>query len=218
MSRAETMENFKNTGLYAITAEKMSRGRNNVEVVTEMLAAGIQFLQYREKEKSARDMYEECLVLRRLTKAAGASFIVDDFVDLALAVDADGVHIGQTDLPPFAVRQLLGPAKVIGLSTHNFEQLQAANALGDMVDYMGVGPVFSTATKAMTPAVGLDYVRQAAQSSLLPYVAIGGIKEHNITAVAQAGAATAAVVSGIVGADDIRASIAGLRRCFRAEN
>jgi len=217
MSRAQTMENFKNTELYAITAEKMSRGRSNTEVVAQMLAAGIRFLQYREKEKSARDMYEECRVLRQMTRAAGASFIIDDFVDLALAVDADGVHIGQTDLPPAAVRQLVGPTKVIGLSTHNLEQLQAANDLGNLVDYIGVGPVFPTRTKA-TAAVGLDYVRQAAHSSLLPYVAIGGIKEHNIAAVAEAGADTVAVVSGIVGAVDIDASIAALRRCFRAGN
>ncbi len=217
MSRAQTMENFKNTELYAITAEKMSRGRSNTEVVAQMLAAGIRFLQYREKEKSARDMYEECRALRQMTRAAGASFIIDDFVDLALAVDADGVHIGQTDLPPAAVRQLVGPTKVIGLSTHNLEQLQAANDLGNLVDYIGVGPVFPTRTK-VTAAVGLDYVRQAAHSSLLPYVAIGGIKEHNIAAVAEAGADTVAVVSGIVGAVDIDASIAALRRCFRAGN
>lgn len=217
MSRAETMENFKNTEIYAITAEKMSRGRSNAEVVDQMLAAGIRFLQYREKEKSAREMYEECRVLRQMTRSAGAAFIIDDFVDLALAVDADGVHIGQTDLPPAAVRRLVGPAKVIGLSTHNLEQLQAANAMGNLIDYIGVGPVFPTATKA-TAAVGLDYVRQAAHSSLLPYVAIGGIKEHNIGAVAEAGADTVAVVSGIVGAADIDASIATLRRCFRAGN
>lgn len=217
MSRAETMENFKNTEIYAITAEKMSRGRSNAEVVDQMLAAGIRFLQYREKEKSAREMYEECRVLRQMTRSAGAAFIIDDFVDLALAVDADGVHIGQTDLPPAAVRRLVGPAKVIGLSTHNLEQLQAANAMGNLIDYLGVGPVFPTATKA-TAAVGLDYVRQAAHSSLLPYVAIGGIKEHNIGAVAEAGADTVAVVSGIVGAVDIDASIATLRRCFRAGN
>ncbi len=217
MSRAETMENFKNTELYAITAEKMSRGRSNTEVVAQMLAAGIRFLQYREKEKSARDMYEECRVLREMTRAAGASFIIDDFVDLALAVDADGVHIGQMDLPPAAVRQLVGPKKVIGLSTHNLEQLQAANDLANLIDYIGVGPVFPTTTKATAP-VGLDYVRQAAHSSLLPYVAIGGIKEHNIAAVAEAGADTVAVVSGIVGAVDIDASIATLRRCFRAGN
>ena len=217
MSRAETMENFKNTEIYAITAEKMSRGRSNAEVVDQMLAAGIRFLQYREKEKSAREMYEECRVLREMTRSAGAAFIIDDFVDLALAVDADGVHIGQTDLPPAAVRRLVGPAKVIGLSTHNLEQLQAANAMGNLIDYIGVGPVFPTATKA-TAAVGLDYVRQAAHSSLLPYVAIGGIKEHNIGAVAEAGADTVAVVSGIVGAVDIDASIATLRRCFRAGN
>lgn len=217
MSRAETMENFKNTEIYAITAEKMSRGRSNAEVVDQMLAAGIRFLQYREKEKSAREMYEECRVLRQMTRSAGAAFIIDDFVDLALAVDADGVHIGQTDLPPAAVRRLVGPAKVIGLSTHNLEQLQAANAMGNLIDYIGVGPVFPTVTKA-TAAVGLDYVRQAAHSSLLPYVAIGGIKEHNIGAVAEAGADTVAVVSGIVGAVDIDASIATLRRCFRAGN
>ena len=210
MSRERDQENFAATGIYALTAEAMSKGRSNCEVAAAMLAGGVKFLQYREKEKTAREMYEECLQLRRLTRTAGATFIIDDFVDLALAVDADGVHIGQTDLPAAIVRRLLGPDKTIGLSTHAPADLLAANELAGVIDYVGIGPVFSTQTKKNAAAVGLEYVRYAAANSRLPYVAIGGIKEHNIKAVVEAGAATIAVVSGIVAAADITAAIGRL--------
>jgi len=210
LSRERDQENFAVTGIYGLTAETMSRGRSNYEVVAAMLAGGVKFLQYREKAKTAREMYDECLELRRLTQNAGATFLIDDFVDLALAVDADGVHIGQTDLPAAIVRQLLGPDKTIGLSTHGPADLLAANELANVIDYVGVGPVFATQTKKNAAAVGLEYVRYAAGNSRLPYVAIGGIKEHNIGAVAEAGAGTIAVVSGVVGAADIAAAIGRL--------
>lgn len=216
MSRERDQENFAATGIYALTAEAMSKGRSNCEVAAAMLAGGVKFLQYREKEKTAREMYEECLQLRRLTRNAGATFIIDDFVDLALAVDADGVHIGQTDLPAAIVRRLLGPDKTIGLSTHGPADLLAANELAGVIDYVGIGPVFSTQTKKNAAAVGLEYVRYAAANSRLPYVAIGGIKEHNIKAVAEAGAATIAVVSGIVAAVDITAAIGRLNALMQA--
>lgn len=143
------MEHFINNPIYTITAEAMSNGRNNIEVVGKMLEAGIKFIQYREKEKPALERYQECMQLVKMTKEAGAIFIIDDFVDLAMAVNADGVHIGQTDLPPRVVRQLIGEDKILGLSTHEEAQLQKANELGDIIDYIGVGPVYATQTKKM---------------------------------------------------------------------
>lgn len=143
------MEQFINNPIYTITAEAMSNGRDNIEVVGQMLKAGIKFIQYREKTKPALDRYNECLKLRQMTRDNGAIFIIDDFIDLAMAVDADGVHIGQTDLPAQVVRQLIGNDKIIGLSTHSEEQLQKANMLGDIIDYIGVGPVYATQTKKM---------------------------------------------------------------------
>ena len=211
MDRKGAMAIFAASPVYAITAEKLSAGRTDIEVVQAVLAAGVRFVQYREKEKDMRTMYAECRRLRDLTRKCGAVFIIDDFVGLAQAVDADGVHVGQEDLPPEAVRRLLGPDKVIGLSTHNEAQLAAANALAGIIDYIGVGPVFATQTKDKpAPVTGLGYVRYAARQAKLPFVAIGGIKEHNIAEVAAAGASAAAVVSDITGASDIGATIAAL--------
>lgn len=214
--RTEGMRNFKETGIYALTAQELSRGRSNVEVVDALLTAGIRFLQYREKEKKAGEMYEECCKIRAMTQKAGATFIVNDHIDLALAVDADGVHIGQEDLPPDIVRRLIGEDRILGLSTHNAVQLQRAKESG-VVDYIGVGPVFATQTKKdVCAAVGLDYVRYAATDGALPFVAIGGIKECNIAEVAAAGATTIAVVSDIVGAPDIVRKVQSLQQILRA--
>lgn len=201
------MEFFINQPIYTITAESMSNGRDNIEVVGKMLEAGIKFIQYREKTKPALDRYNECLKLREMTKAAGAVFIIDDFVDLAMAVDADGVHVGQTDLPAKVVRQLIGEDKILGLSTHEPAQLDKSNELGDIIDYIGVGPVYATQTKKDAVPVGFSYVEYAAKNAKHPFVAIGGIKEHNICDVAAHGAKTFAIVSEIVGADDIMGKI-----------
>lgn len=210
MNRQEAMECFKSFPIYGITAEAMSAGRSNGEVVEAMLQAGVRFVQYREKEKSGLERYRECLHLRELTRKYGAAFLIDDFVDLALAVDADGVHIGQEDLPPQVVRKLLGPDKVIGWSTHGPEQLQAANALAGVIDYIGTGPVYATQTKKTAVPVGLEYVRYARENSLLPFTAIGGIKEHNLHLVREAGADVVCVVSEITGAENVAAKVRAL--------
>lgn len=209
------MEQFINNPIYTITAEAMSNGRDNIEVVGQMLKAGIKFIQYREKTKPALDRYNECLKLRQMTRDNGAIFIIDDFIDLAMAVDADGVHIGQTDLPAQIVRQLIGNDKIIGLSTHSEEQLQKANMLGDIIDYIGVGPVYATQTKKNAVPVGFSYVEYATKNSKHPFVAIGGIKEHNICDVAAHGAKTFAIVSEIVGADDIVGKINSIKNTLQ---
>jgi thiamine-phosphate pyrophosphorylase len=213
--RKGAMDNFVTTGIYALTAEELSKGRRNIDVVDELIKAGITFLQYREKDKKAKEMYEECLVIREKTRAAGVTFIVNDHIDLAIAVKADGVHVGQEDLPPQIVRKLIGNDMLLGLSTHSPEQVRLAE-LCSVVDYIGVGPVFATKTKKdVCAAVGLEFVRYVATNSNLPFVAIGGIKEHNIAKVASAGAKTIAVVSDIVGADDIKAKVHSLRKCMK---
>lgn len=215
MNRKEAMEKFHATAVYGITAEALSAGRDNLTVVEAMLQGGIRFVQYREKEKNARARYEECLALRKLTQRYEAVFVIDDFVDLALAVGADGVHIGQEDLPPAVVRQLLGEEAVIGLSTHEPQQLEAANQWTDMIDYLGVGPVYATQTKKhASPVTGLAYVQYAAEHARLPFTAIGGIKQANIAAVRAAGAKNAAVVSEITGAADIQSMVRVLREAM----
>jgi len=198
------------TDIYAITGEEFSRGRSNVEVVEELLAAGIKIIQYREKSKDLRRQYQECLEIRRLTREAGAAFIVNDHVDLALLAAADGVHLGQDDLPPEAVRRLVGPEMVIGLSTHSPEQARAAFECG--VDYIGVGPIFPTQTKSnVVDPVGLGYLDYVVQNIPLPFVAIGGIKEHNIRQVRRHGARCIAMVTEILEAEDLGAKVQALR-------
>lgn len=207
VNRKEGMRCFETTGLYGITASQKSLGRSNETVVREMLDNGIRVIQYREKEKTGRERYEECLKLRRMASDYKAVFIVDDFVDLAMAVDADGVHIGQEDLPARVVRTLLGPEKIIGLSTHSPEEYENACALGEIIDYIGVGPVYPTQTKPTAQPVGLKYVQYANERNAIPFVAIGGIKAYNINEVLHAGAKTISVVTDITESKDISGTI-----------
>ncbi|MBM7582253.1 thiamine-phosphate pyrophosphorylase [Caldicoprobacter guelmensis] len=199
------------TDIYCITAEEYSRGRTNIEVVAQMIEAGIKIIQYREKDKKLIDKYRECLQIREMTQKAGVTFIVNDHVDLALMVGADGVHIGQDDLPVEKVRELVGERMIIGVSTHSPEQAQKAVAGG--ADYIGVGPIYRTFTKKdVCQPVGLEYLEYVAQNIDIPFVAIGGIKEHNVLEVKRAGAKCIAMVTEIVGADDIKAKIESIRR------
>ncbi len=195
------------SGIYGITAEKFSRGRSNTEVVCAMIAGGVSIIQYREKRpaKSYREMLAECRQIRELTRQAGVLFIVNDYTDLALLSDADGVHVGQDDLPVAEVRRLVGPHKLIGLSTHSPEQARQAQVQG--ADYIGVGPLYSTHTKDDVCApVGLAYLDYAVAHVKLPFVAIGGIKTHHMAEVVRRGARTICLVTEIVGAQDISAT------------
>lgn len=209
------MTNFLTTAIYALTAEEHSLGRSNVEVVQLLISAGIKVIQYREKDKKAGPMYQECLIIRELTQQAGVTFIINDHIDLALLIGADGVHIGQEDLPPAKVRELIGPDMLLGLSTHSPAQAQAAAALG-CVDYIGVGPIFATRTKKDVCApVGLTYLEYVARNHALPFVAIGGIKEGNVKEVRHHGARIVAIVTDIVGAADIPAKVRAIRQACR---
>lgn len=211
MTREEHLSRLRSADIYGITANEYSRGRGNVETVRQMIAAGITVIQYREKDLKPGKMYEECLAIKKLTAEAGVTFIVNDFVDLAILAEADGVHIGQDDLPPAKVRTLVGTAMIIGLSTHSPAQAHAAAADG-IVDYIGVGPIFPTSTKKDACAsVGLEYLRYVVNNISLPLVAIGGIKEDNISQVKEHGAQTIALISEIVGAEDIPAKVRKLR-------
>lgn len=211
MSR-EKMLNFLNTDIYGITADEYSCGRGNVETVREMIEAGITVVQYREKNKKAGQMFQECLEIRAITESAGMTFIVNDHIDLALAVGADGVHVGQDDLPPQVVRGIVGEKMIVGLSTHSPSQARGAVELGGVVDYIGVGPIYRTQTKKdVCDPVGLEYLDYVVQNIDLPFVAIGGIKEHNISQVCSHGARIVALVTEIVGAEDIPRKVASIR-------
>jgi len=214
-AREITRQSILDTDIYCLTAEKFSRGRSNIEVVRTMLASGIRLVQYREKDKKMGAKYEECLEIRRMTREAGAAFIVNDDIDLAVLVGADGVHVGQEDLPLEAVRRLVGGDMAIGLSTHS--PREALDAVRRGADYIGVGPIFRTFTKEdVCDPVGFDYLEYVAREVDIPFVAIGGIKRHNVAEVVRRGARCVAVVTEIVEADDIGEAIIGLREAMRS--
>ncbi|MBD2423447.1 thiamine phosphate synthase [Cyanobium sp. FACHB-13342] len=186
-------------------------------VVAAALGAGVRLVQYRAKEAAGLDDLQklsQARALRQLCAAHGALFLVNDRIDIALAVEADGVHLGQGDLPPALARQLLGPDRLIGRSTHALAQLQQAVSEG--CDYVGVGPVHATPTKPGREPVGLDYVRQAAAASPIPFFAIGGVEASNLAAVRAAGADRVAVVRAITEAVDPGAAAAALLAALEA--
>ena len=199
-------------GIYGILGEAFSLGRSNVETARLMVDGGIDVLQYREKahKKDRREMLAECREIRKITADAGVPFIVNDFLDIALLTDADGVHVGQEDLPVKAVKRLF-PGLLVGCSTHSPEQ--AAAAVADGADYIGVGPIFTTRTKEdVCDAVGFEYLEHIAENHTIPFVAIGGIKRHNIGQVAARGARTICLVTEIIGAADIGARIREIKQ------
>lgn len=207
------MKNILNTDIYCLTDSPHSRGRTNIEVVKKMIACGIKLIQYREKDKSMKEKYEECIEIRRLTKNAGVTFIVNDHIDLAIICDADGIHIGQDDLPVKEVRKLIGKDKIIGLSTHSPDQ--ALKAKEDGVDYIGVGPIFKTFTKKdVCDPVGFEYLDYVVKNIDLPFVAIGGIKEGNVLEVVKHGATCVALVTEITDAKDIKSKIEGVKKAM----
>jgi thiamine-phosphate pyrophosphorylase len=172
---------------------------NLLATVEACLKGGLTLLQYREKSADDDIRLDRARKLRQLCHDYGALFIINDRIDLALAVDADGVHLGQQDLPIAVARQLLGPQRLIGRSTTNQKEMQGAIAEG--ADYIGVGPVYETPTKPGKAAAGLDYVRYAAQNCSIPWFAIGGIDASNIHDLMDGGAQRVAVVRSLMQAE-----------------
>lgn len=203
-------------GIYGILGEKFSQGRSNIEVARQMVDAGVSVLQYREKlkYKSSKAIYEECLAIREITREADIPFIVNDYADIALMVEADGIHQGQDDIPIKALRKI-APDMLLGCSTHSPEQAQ--QAIADGADYIGVGPIFTTQTKEdVCDAVGLEYLEYVAKNHDIPFVAIGGIKRRNLPQVLQRGAKTVCLVTEIIGAKDIKKRIQEIQEIFNS--
>lgn len=200
-------------GLYVITDEELRPGRSHVEIAAAAIEGGANIIQIRDKTASDRKFYEDALAIRRLTRDAGALFFVNDRVDVAAAVEADGINLGQTDLPIAAARRIIhhlpslprrgaGGEVLIGISADTPEQARQAEI--DGANYIGYGPVFVTTTKLDAgPVSGLEMLAQVCRASRLPVVAIGGIALGNIAEVARAGAACAAVISAVACADDM---------------
>lgn len=186
--------------LYAITGENFHPGRELADVMEQAIIGGADIVQFRDKHSDPAERLRKARALRELTRRYGVPFIVNDHIDLALEVDADGVHLGQGDVPLEEARRRMG-SKIVGISTHAIEEALLAQEQG--ADYIGAGPVYATQTKADVVApVGLDYIREVSERIGIPFVAIGGIKLHNADDVIAAGATRLCAISEIVGSDD----------------
>lgn len=196
-------------GLYVITDDTLSPGRSHVEIARAALEGGADVIQLRDKRRDAGELLPIARELRELCASFGALFFVNDRVDLAVAADADGVHLGQTDLPVREARLILGPEKLIGVSVENEAQVEEAEAEG--ADYLGVGAIFGSTTKVDAgEAVGTAQLRRFRKITELPLVAIGGITEERLAPVFAAGADAAAVIGAVVLAEDMTAAARSL--------
>lgn len=191
---------MKDFALYAITCPPPA-GRTHAQMAEEAVRGGVDVLQLRDKTLSDVELLKTAVDLARICRKSGVLFLVNDRPDIALLSGADGVHLGQDDLPIAAARGILGREALVGRSTHSLKQALAAQSEG--ADYIGVGPVFATPTKPDYGSVGLELVRQAADQITIPFVAIGGIDLNNISSVLEAGARRIAAVRAICGAPDI---------------
>ena len=190
------------SGLYVILDPSVCPDRSLTTVLKDAATAGAGLFQYRNKSASMKEAYAEALVLRQVALEAGVTFIVNDRCDLALAVDADGVHLGQGDLPLDLARKVMGPDKLIGISTHNPDQVREATA--GKPDYLGFGPIFKPGSKQdHDPVVGLEGLHAMRRLTSLPVFAIGGIQIDQAGEVMRAGANGIAIISAILKAPDI---------------
>ena len=196
--------------LYVITGQAFLKGRRLEDVIAAAIRGGADTIQLREKDLNGRELLASGQLLRRVTRELGARLIVNDRIDVARAIDADGVHLGQNDLPIEVARAILGPDKLVGLSTHNVEEAVAAERAG--ANYIGLGPMKPTTTKLDTePVVGPIGVREVRRHVKLPIVAIGGIKQEDVAEIIRSGANAVAIISAIVGSDDVEAAARNIR-------
>lgn len=201
--------------LYVITDAKLSLGRSHLEVAQAAIEGGASIIQFRDKEMSTRQLVETTRKIKELTDEASIPLIINDRLDVALAVDADGVHVGQDDMPAALARQLIGPHKILGVSASTVEEALQAEREG--ADYVSASPVFTTPTKPdAPPPTGLEGLRAIVEAVNLPVIAIGGINEKNAAEVIEAGAQGIAVISAVISAPDIVAAARYLRETVEA--
>ena len=196
--------------IYLVTDDGCLQGRALLDCVREALEGGVTLVQYRAKTASSAEMYAEALQLKALCDSFNVPLIINDRLDIAMAVGAAGVHLGQDDLPCAAARKLLGEDYIIGVSAHNPAEAKAALESG--ADYLGCGAVFGTATKADVKKLGTEGLAAICKAKDLPVVGIGGVTADNYREVRAAGADGAAIVSGILAQPDIRATVKAIAK------
>lgn len=196
--------------IYLVTDDGCLQGRALIDCVREALEGGVTLVQYRAKTTSSAEMYDEALQLKALCDSFNVPLIINDRLDIAMAVGAAGVHLGQDDLPCAAARKILGEDYIIGVSAHNPAEARAALLCG--ADYLGCGAVFGTATKADVKKLGTDGLAAICKAKGLPVVGIGGVTADNYREVRAAGADGAAIVSGILAQPDISATVEAIAK------
>ncbi|MFW6152174.1 MAG: thiamine phosphate synthase [Verrucomicrobiota bacterium] len=211
----DKMSAFEEAGVYLVTSESLSAGRSTLEIVKTALEAGIKLVQLREKDCSARKLVRMGEKVRNLTRQFGALLIINDRVDVALAVEADGVHLGQDDFPVEKAR-VMGPDLIIGASTHSLKEALEAEKKG--ASYVNIGPVYPTGTKSWTgDYLGIEGLKNIAPALNIPFTVMGGIKAGNLDALKKAGANVFAVVTAITAADDPASATKDLLKKARGE-
>lgn len=192
--------------IYPVSCEKLGNGRSDLEWLDGVLAGGAKIIQLRDKVSDDRTLYEKALAFRRKTAEAGALFLVNNRLDIAILAGADGIHLGNSDIPALAARQL-APEMIIGVSANNKEQAASAEARG--ASYYNIGPIFETSTKAgLSEFIGVDAIRTYSAMSNLPFTVMGGIKFNHLAELTANGARRIAVVTALTMAPDIAAETA----------
>ena len=196
--------------LYLVTDRALSLGRSNLEVIQAAVRGGVTLVQLREKEATTKEFYQEGLKIRAYLKARDIPLIINDRIDMALALDAEGVHLGQEDMPIDAARKILGPQKIIGASVFTPEEAKIAEALG--ADYLGLSPIFVTETKPeLIQHLGIEGIPLLKEAVKIPVVGIGSMSESNAYEAVKAGLDGVAVVSAICSREDPRAAAAAIK-------
>lgn len=198
--------------LYLVTDRTLPPDNQLLPAIELALAGGCTMVQLREKSLATKEFYTEALAVKKLCQSYHVPLIINDRVDVALAVDADGVHVGQSDLPAKVVRELIGPNKLLGVSCSNL--LEAQRAMADDADYLGVGAMYATATKEDATLTSFAELRMICQSISLPVVAIGGINQERLVDFATIPLAGIAVVSAILSAPDTKQATTNLKNTF----
>ena len=187
--------------LYLVTDSDILKGRDFYKCIEDAIKAGVTMVQLREKNADGKEFLEKAIKLRQITKKYNVTFVINDRVDIAMIADADGVHVGQSDIDAMSIIKLIGEDKIIGVSARNVEEAKIAKENG--ADYLGIGAMFSTQTKNDAKEVSFETLRQITEKVNLPFVLIGGITLDNVDKLKQFNPDGYALVSGILAADDI---------------
>ena len=214
-TKKERLSLFSQVDLYPVTSEVLSKGRTDFQVLEAVLHAGVKIVQLRDKRSSKRDLFTKAKAFREATSKAGALLIINDHLDIAIGINADGVHLGQEDFPP-RVAKSINPDLIIGVSTHSWHEALEAEKNG--ADYINIGPIFPTGSKEGVEPVGPNLIPKISASISIPFTVMGGISSTNIKIVLDHGARKIAVISAITQAADMVNAVKSLQKAIQASS